>query len=121
MKKLFIGIDFSKEKVDVAIIFADGLSEMGNRVFNQFNTTTAGYGKLVKWVKQNSNGTDPSDPCVRRSYGRGPGDRMACTADHQPAVSGKGKKRCGVRYLFPGGGYRPDAGACICGLYAGKP
>lgn len=60
MKKLFIGIDFSKEKVDVAIIFADGLSEMGNRVFNQFNTTTAGYGKLVKWVKQNANGTDPS-------------------------------------------------------------
>ena len=60
MKKLFIGIDFSKEKVDVAIIFADGLSEMGNRVFNQFNTTTAGYGKLVKWVEQNANGTDPS-------------------------------------------------------------
>lgn len=60
MKKLFIGIDFSKEKVDVAIIFADGLSEMGNRMFNQFNTTTAGYGKLVKWVEQNANGTDPS-------------------------------------------------------------
>ena len=27
MKNLFIGIDFSKEKVDVAIIFADGLTE----------------------------------------------------------------------------------------------
>ena len=60
MKKLFIGIDFSKEKVDVAIIFAEGLSEKENRVFNQFKTTTAEYGKLVKWVEQNSNGTDPS-------------------------------------------------------------
>ena len=27
MKNLFIGVDFSKEKVDVAIILADGLAE----------------------------------------------------------------------------------------------
>ena len=25
MKNLFIGVDFSKEKVDVAIVFADGV------------------------------------------------------------------------------------------------
>lgn len=60
MKNLFIGIDFSKEKVDVAIIFAEGLSETAGRVFNEFNTTTSGYRRLEKWVRQNSNGTDPS-------------------------------------------------------------
>ena len=32
MKNLFIGVDFSKEKVDVAIIFADGLAETASRV-----------------------------------------------------------------------------------------
>ena len=57
---MFIGIDFSKEKVDVAIIFAEGLSETAGRVFNEFNTTTSGYRRLEKWVRQNSNGTDPS-------------------------------------------------------------
>lgn len=54
MKNLFIGIDFSKEKVDVAIIFADGLTETAARVFNEFKTTVSGYKQLVKWVKQNS-------------------------------------------------------------------
>ena len=33
MKKLFIGIDFSKEKIDVAVISADGLTETAGRVF----------------------------------------------------------------------------------------
>ena len=32
MKNLFIGVDFSKEKVDVAIIFADGLTETAARM-----------------------------------------------------------------------------------------
>ena len=36
MKNLFIGVDFSKEKVDVAIILADGLAETAARVFNEF-------------------------------------------------------------------------------------
>ena len=60
MKNLFIGIDFSKEKVDVAIIFADGLTETAARVFNEFKTTVSGYRQLVKWVEQNSYGIDPS-------------------------------------------------------------
>ena len=60
MKNLFIGIDFSKEKVDVAIIVADGLSETSSRVFNEFETTVPGYRKLVRWVKQNSAGLDQS-------------------------------------------------------------
>ncbi len=51
MKNLFIGVDFSKEKVDVAIIFADGLTETAPRVFNEFKTTVSGYKQLVKWVE----------------------------------------------------------------------
>ena len=43
MKNLFIGVDFSKEKVDVAILFADGLVETAARVFNEFKTTVSGY------------------------------------------------------------------------------
>ena len=60
MKNLFIGVDFSKEKVDVAIIFADGLTETAPRVFNEFKTTVSGYKQLVKWVEQNSYGIDSS-------------------------------------------------------------
>ena len=60
MKNLFIGVDFSKEKVDVAIIFADGLAETASRVFNEFKTTVSGYKQLIKWVEQNSGGIEPS-------------------------------------------------------------
>lgn len=60
MKNLFIGVDFSKEKVDVAIIFADGLSETAPRAFNEFKTTLPGYKQLVKWVERNSHGIDPA-------------------------------------------------------------
>lgn len=60
MKKLFIGIDFSKEKIDVAVISADGLTETAGRVFNEFKSTTSGYRQLERWVRQNSNGLDPS-------------------------------------------------------------
>lgn len=60
MKKLFIGIDFSKEKVDVAVIFAEGLSETSQRVFNEFKASVSGYRQLVKWIGQNSNGIDQS-------------------------------------------------------------
>ena len=60
MKNLFIGVDFSKEKVDVAIIFADGLTETAPRVFNEFKTTVSGYKQLAKWVELNSYGIAPS-------------------------------------------------------------
>ena len=60
MKNLFIGIDFSKEKVDVAIISADGLAENGQRVFNEFKTTVSGYKQLVRWVEKNSSNIDLS-------------------------------------------------------------
>ena len=60
MKNLFIGIDFSKEKVDVAVIFAEGLVETSVRVFNEFKNSVSGYKQLVKWVDKNANGIDPS-------------------------------------------------------------
>lgn len=60
MKKLFIGIDFSKENVDVAIISSEGLAETSQRVFNEFKQAVSGYRQLVKWVKNNSNGIDQS-------------------------------------------------------------
>lgn len=60
MKNLFVGIDFSKEKVDVAIIFSDGRYETASRVFNEFKTTVSGYRQLVKWVEANSGGLEPS-------------------------------------------------------------
>lgn len=60
MKKLFVGIDFSKEKVDVAIISAEGLVETSARVFNEFKNSVSGYKQLVMWVEQNANGIDSS-------------------------------------------------------------
>ena len=60
MKKLFVGIDFSKEKIDVAIIFAEGLTETSMRLFNEFKNSVSGYKQLVKWVEENSNETEPS-------------------------------------------------------------
>ena len=60
MKKLFVGIDFSKEKIDVAIIFAEGLTETSMRVSNEFKNSVSGYKQLVKWVENSSNGTEPS-------------------------------------------------------------
>lgn len=60
MKKLFVGIDFSKEKIDVAIIFAEGLSETSMRVSNEFKNSVSGYKQLVKWVEESSNETEPS-------------------------------------------------------------
>ena len=56
MKKLFIGIDFSKEKLDVTIIFAEGLTETSMRLFNEFKNSVSGYKQLVKWIETNSIG-----------------------------------------------------------------
>ena len=43
MKNLFIGIDFSKEKIDATVISAIGLVEQSARVSSEFKTTTSGY------------------------------------------------------------------------------
>ena len=60
MKKLFVGIDFSKEKVDVTIIFAEALTELYPRVTSEFKNTVSGFKQLIKWVEQNANGIDSS-------------------------------------------------------------
>lgn len=60
MKNLFIGIDFSKEKVNASIIIADGLNEIAPRVYSEFKTTTSGYNQLLRWVKKHSEGLEES-------------------------------------------------------------
>ncbi len=51
MKKLFIGIDFAKEKFDAAIIDAIGWKEFGDRQFGTFSNDRKGYRQFLKWVK----------------------------------------------------------------------
>lgn len=61
MKKLFIGIDFAKEKFDVAIISALGLEESGDRQFGTFKNDKNGFRQFIKWVKANSVGTHETE------------------------------------------------------------
>lgn len=58
MEKIFIGIDFSKEKVDVALLLAEDLVEKAERMFNEFPNTASGFKRLVKWVLKNSQDID---------------------------------------------------------------
>ena len=51
MKKLFIGIDFAKEKFDAAIIDAVGLREFGERQFGTFPNDKKGYRQFIKWIR----------------------------------------------------------------------
>ena len=60
MKNLFIGIDFSKEKIDATIIVANGLVELSERISSEFMSTKKDYKKLVKWVEKHSHGIDVS-------------------------------------------------------------
>lgn len=60
MKNLFIGIDFSKEKVDVAVISAEGLTETAARVFKEFKNSVSGFRQLVKWVEATADDMDAS-------------------------------------------------------------
>ena len=57
MKKIFIGIDFAKEKFDAAIIEACGLKEFGNRQYGTFPNDKKGFRQFMKWVKNNSGKT----------------------------------------------------------------
>ena len=61
MKNLFIGVDFSKEKIDVVMISANGLNETAPRMSNEFENNKSGFNKLVKWVKKNSDELDDSN------------------------------------------------------------
>ncbi len=51
MKKIFIGIDFSKEKFDATLIKAEGLKECAPCAHEVFDNKTAGFRRFVKWVK----------------------------------------------------------------------
>lgn len=53
MKKIFIGIDFAKEKFDAALIEACGLKEFGDRPHGTFSNGKKGYNQFLKWVKSN--------------------------------------------------------------------
>ena len=84
MKKVFIGIDFAKEKLDVTIISACGLKETSPRVYSTFPNDKRGFAGLVKWVKGNCVSKDVSEwlfcgestgaysqPLSRWLYGKG--------------------------------------------------
>ncbi len=51
MKKIFIGIDFSKEKFDATVIKAEGVEERAERKHEVFDNKVSGFRRLLKWVK----------------------------------------------------------------------
>lgn len=57
MKKLFIGIDFSKKTFDAAVVRP---SDKGSFVCNKFDNNTQGFRLLRRWVKKCSKGIAPS-------------------------------------------------------------
>ncbi|MBO7661213.1 MAG: IS110 family transposase, partial [Bacteroidaceae bacterium] len=61
MKKVFIGIDFSKEKFDATVIKAEGLAESSARVHSSFENGVKGYREFLHWVKGNAPETDMSE------------------------------------------------------------
>lgn len=61
MKKIFIGIDFSKEKFDATVIKAEGVEERAPREHDVFTNNRRGYCRLVKWVKSLCRATGESD------------------------------------------------------------
>ena len=60
MKKIFIGIDFSKEKFDATVIKAEGVEERAERKHNVFDNKVSGYRHLIKWVHDASEEQDLS-------------------------------------------------------------
>lgn len=84
MKKVFIGIDFAKEKLDVTAISACGLEETAPRVYSTFSNDRKGFAGLLKWVKGHCVSQDVSEwlfcgedtgaysqPLSRWLYGKG--------------------------------------------------
>ena len=51
MKKIFIGIDFSKEKFDATVIKAVGVEECAERMHEVFDNKVSGFRRLLRWVK----------------------------------------------------------------------
>ena len=51
MKKIFIGIDFSKEKFDATVIKVEGVEECAQRQHEVFDNKVSGFRRLLRWVK----------------------------------------------------------------------
>lgn len=51
MKKIFIGIDFSKEKFDASVITTGVQSEMSPLGHEEFRNSTPGYRRMLRWVR----------------------------------------------------------------------
>ena len=60
MKKIFIGIDFSKEKFDATVIKAEGVEERAERRHEVFDNKVSGFRRLVRWVKSVQDEQDTS-------------------------------------------------------------
>ena len=60
MKKIFIGIDFSKEKFDATVIRAEGVEERAERQHEVFDNKVSGFRRLIKWVKRVADSLDTS-------------------------------------------------------------
>ena len=60
MKKIFIGIDFSKEKFDATVIKAEGVEERAERKHEVFDNKVSGFRRLVRWVKSVQDEQDTS-------------------------------------------------------------
>ena len=84
MKKVFIGIDFSKLKFDATVIKAEGITESSSRVHSSFTNDVKGSRELLRWVKCNAPKTDISEwlfcgedtgiysvPLSKHLYGKG--------------------------------------------------
>lgn len=84
MKKVFIGIDFSKQKFDATVIKAEGITEFSVRVHSSFMNDVKGYREFLRWVKENAPKTDISEwlfcgedtgiysvPLSKHLYGKG--------------------------------------------------
>jgi len=47
MKEIFIGIDFSKEKIDVSVVNSDMMEQIG---YNVFPNDLSGYENMLEWI-----------------------------------------------------------------------
>lgn len=58
MNKIFIGIDFSKEKFDATVITAEGVDEKRDRIHDVFSNDVKGFRKFEKWCRSCASDVD---------------------------------------------------------------
>lgn len=86
MKTIFIGIDVSKEKVDASVISRRNPSEFITKIkHEEFINNTAGFRKMVKWVKSITGSTaEQMQFCVETT---GSYDLPMCNFLHSEGLS----------------------------------